>query len=331
MSSVEIRVVLITGITGQDGSYLAEYLQTLTSASLTYRIIGISRQNGKTVKAKNVEYEYGDIQDVGFVTSLIRKWQPREMYHLAGQSSRVRSIEAPCETILNTGYATCVLLEAIKGYSPHTRFFHASSSEIYGLPTHSPQNESLPPPHPLSPYAVAKMTGHYFLQYYRETYGIFGVSGILYNHESPRRNDEFVTQKIAKGIAAILAKKATFIELGNLDAQRDWGHAKDFVRAMHASLQTEKPQDYVIATGKAHSVRDFCEIGFASVGLDYKDYVRGKNTACLRQNDFCDLIGDSTRAATVLKWKPQITFTELVQEMVTSARQEQHEEEKKMD
>ena len=308
------KTAIITGITGQDAYFLSEYL-----LALGYQVIGVSRAKSEAEINDRIQIEYGDIADdnTKWIKGLIAKWQPHEMYHLGGQSSKGRAIAEPCETILNTGYTTCVLLQAIREASPATRFFHASSSEIFGNPTESPQTETTVP-HPLSPYAVAKMTGHHFLQYYREAYGIFAVSGILYNHESPRRRAEFVTKKIADAVASIVMGEQHTLHLGDLEARRDWGHAKDFVRAMHAALQVETPQDYIIATGTTHSVRDFCEIAFQSQGLNYRNHVVSGTPACLRSGDFHHLVGDTSRANRVLKWTPLYSFADMVNEMVSA-------------
>lgn len=242
--------------------------------------------------------------------------EPDEIYNLAAQSFVKTSFDQPLLTGEVTGLGVTRLLESMRNLAPKARFYQASTSEMFG--GHPPPQGDKTPFYPRSPYGVAKLYAHWMVQNYREAYGLFACSGILFNHESPRRGHEFVTQKIARGAAAIKLGLSSSLKLGNLDAKRDWGHAKDFVQAMWLMLQQEKPDDYVVATGEAHSVKEFVEIAFGHVGLDWQKYVV-VDSAFLRPSEVDYLLGDSTKAREKLGWKPKISFQEMVVEMVDYA------------
>jgi len=310
---------LITGITGQDGSYLAEFL-----LGKGYKVYGLKRRTS-VVSTGRIKHLLGDIEfidgDLGDMSSLIeamRKSKPEEVYNLAAQSFVATSFAQPEITGEITGLGVTRILEAISKEVPHAKFYQASSSEMFGL-SKPPQNENSLF-HPRSPYGVAKMYAYWMTINYREREKnpVFGCNGILFNHESPRRGAEFVTQKIAQGVAAIHLKQATELRLGNLDAQRDWGHAKDFVEAMWMMLQQDKPDDYVIATGTAYSVREFCELAFERIGEDYEEFVK-IDPQFYRPTEVDFLLGDCSKAQRQLGWKPKIAFLELVREMVDYA------------
>lgn len=323
-----VRTALITGVTGQDGSYLAEYITSLPD----YRVIGITRSSTKVLSPRfsplimisnpaltdplhpDAEKTWKDI---------LIQYHVDEVYHLASQTCKVKSLSEPLATILNTGYWTCLILEAIRSvvHSTHhpIRFFHASSSEIfgYGLAQH-PQIETSPH-QALSPYAVAKLTSFHAVQFYRHVHNLFAVSGILYNHESPRRGDHFVTSKIVRGVVDILHGKTTSLELGSLEVKRDWSDARDFVRGMHLTLTAPHPADYIFSSGKQHSVAEFCQIAFARVGLNYLDHVRF-NPEWIRPNELTQIVGDPS-LLTDLAWSPQYSFEQMIHHMVDQALQ----------
>ena len=264
---------IVTGITGQDGSYLAELL-----LKKGYRVVGVARRSS-TVNTERIRHllddilvVQGDLQDQGSLLSLLEEYKPDEVYNLAAQSFVPTSWNQPALTGDVTALGVTRMLEAIRFVNPKIRFYQASSSEMFGKVQEVPQRESTPF-YPRSPYGAAKMYGHWITVNYRESFNIFAVSGILFNHESPRRGLEFVTRKISDGAARIKLGLAKELRLGNLDAQRDWGFAGDYVEAMWLMLQQETPDNYVIGTGETHSVREFCEIAFSHLGLDYKDYV----------------------------------------------------------
>jgi len=306
---------LITGITGQDGSYLAELL-----LSKGYRVIGVARRSS-TVTYERIEHlldditvVQGDLHDQGSLLSLLEEYQPSEVYNLAAQSFVPTSWNQPALTGEITALGVTRILEAIRFVNPKIRFYQASSSEMFGRVLEVPQREETPF-YPRSPYGVAKVYGHWITVNYRESFGMFASSGILFNHESPRRGLEFVTRKITDGVAKIKLGRAKEIRLGNLEAQRDWGFAGDYVEAMWRMLQQDQPDSYVIGMGETHSVREFCEIAFGHVGLDYKDHVI-QDERFYRPAEVDLLISDPTKARTKLGWEPSVTFKELVTMMV---------------
>ncbi len=310
-----IRKALITGVTGQDGSYLAEHLLTKG-----YRVYGMVRRSSTENFERinhimdRIELIQGDLLDQLSLINLIRKVKPREIYNLAAQSFVPTSFEQPVLTGEFTGLGVTKLLEAIRLVDRNIHFYQASSSEMFGHVDRSPQNEKTPLK-PWNPYGAAKAYGHWMCQIYREGYKIFAVSGILFNHESPRRGKEFVSRRISYGVAKIKLGLAKTLVLGNLKAKRDWGFAGDYVKAMWLMLQQKKADDHVIATGRAHSVEDFARIAFQHVGLSWKDYVR-IDSRLVRPTELHILCGDSSKAKRALGWKPKMTFEELVRYMV---------------
>ena len=310
------KSALITGITGQDGSYLAEFL-----LGKGYKVYGLTRrtstQNYERIKhiEDKIELIPGDLLDQQSLTAAIEKSDPDEIYNLAAQSFVQTSWSQPVLTGEFTALGATRMLEALRQIKPKAKFYQASSSEMFGMAKESPQNENTPF-HPRSPYGVAKVYGHWITINYRESYDLFCVSGILFNHESPRRGLEFVTRKISHGIARIHLGQSDHIVLGNLNAKRDWGFAGDYVRAMWLMLQEGKPQDFVVATGQNHSVSEFAKEAFSVVGIDnWEKYVKvSKELFRPAEVDF--LVGDATRAKKILGWQPQTSFKELVKMMV---------------
>jgi GDPmannose 4,6-dehydratase len=315
-----MKRALITGITGQDGSYLAELLLSkgyevhglirLASTSNTHRIEHISQDpdGGARFVLHN-----GDLINPGQLANLLDVVQPDEVYHLAAQSHVKVSFEMPEYTGDITGLGTTRILEAIRRSGGTTRFYQASTSEMFG-DSPAPQNEDTPF-RPRSPYAAAKVYAHWMLVTYRESYGLFAASGIMFNHESPRRGEAFVTRKITRALASILAGKSHRLALGNLEASRDWGYAPDYVEAMWLMLQQDRPQDYVVGTGETHSVRDFLDEAFEYVGRDWRDYV-ATDPQYMRPLEVPMLVADSSKAKRELGWQPRIGFKELVRVMV---------------
>jgi GDPmannose 4,6-dehydratase len=308
---------LITGITGQDGSYLAELL-----LGKGYRVIGVARRSS-TVTSERIKHildditvVQGDLQDQGSLLSLLEEHKPSEVYNLAAQSFVPTSWSQPALTGDVTAIGVTRLLEAIRFVDPKIRFYQASSSEMFGKVMEVPQSETTPF-YPRSPYGVAKMYGHWITINYRESFNIFATSGILFNHESPRRGLEFVTRKITDAVARIKLGMAKELRLGNLESQRDWGFAGDYVEAMWLMLQQDHPDNFVIGTGETHAVREFCEIAFSRVDLDYKDYVV-QDEKFYRPAEVDLLISDPSRARAILKWEPAVSFNELVTMMVDS-------------
>lgn len=306
---------LITGITGQDGSYLAEFL-----LEKGYEVIGMVRRTS-TVNFSRIQHIQdkitlvsGDLLDQGSLIAILRDYQPDEVYNLAAQSFVPTSWEQPVFTGEVTALGVTRMLEAIRTVDPSIRFYQASSSEMFGKVREVPQNE-LTPFYPRSPYGVAKIYGHWITVNYRESFGIYAVSGILFNHESPRRGLEFVTRKVSYGVAQIKLGLAKELRLGNLDARRDWGFAGDYVRAMWLMLQQPAPDDYVVGTGETHSVRELCEIAFAHVGLNWRDYVV-QDPRYMRPAEVDLLVADPSKARQVLGWEPTVSFKELVKIMV---------------
>ena len=314
---------LITGITGQDGSYLAELL-----LEKGYEVHGVVRRSS-TMNRSRIDHlehahpshldaarfvlHYGDMTDSGGLNRLVMTVEPDEIYNLAAQSQVHISFDQPEYTGNTDGLGTTRLLEAIRATGRPTRFYQASTSEMFGL-TPPPQNEQTPF-HPRSPYGVAKVYAHWMTVNFREAYGMFACSGILFNHESPRRGENFVTRKVTRGVAAILAGRTLRLRLGNLDSKRDWGHARDYVEAMWLMLQQDAPDDYVIATGRQWSIRQLVELAFGLVGLDWQKYVE-VDQAYFRPAEVPDLRGDPSKAQAKLGWRPKIAFEELIREML---------------
>ena len=324
--SMEKKRALITGITGQDGSYLTELL-----LSKGYEVHGIVRRSssfnrgridhhfsaeahGEGTTAVPLKLHYADLTDGSSLRHVMEKVVPHEVYNLAAQSHVQVSFEVPEFTGEATGLGTLRILEAIRELDLSVRFYQAGSSEMFGKVVEIPQKETTPF-YPRSPYGVAKLYSHWISVNYREAYGMYNVNGILFNHESPRRSENFVTRKITLGVAAIKLGLQKHLALGNLDAKRDWGYAKDYVEAMWLMLQQDKPDDYVVATGETHSVREFCEEAFSYVGLDYKDFVR-IDKRYMRPAEVDILIGDASKAKRILNWEPKTKFKELARLMV---------------
>jgi len=308
---------LITGITGQDGSYLAELL-----LSKGYRVIGVARRSS-TVTYERIEHlldrmtlVQGDLHDQGSLLTLLEEYQPTEVYNLAAQSFVPTSWNQPALTGDITALGVTRILEAIRFVSPRIRFYQASSSEMFGKVLEVPQTEATPF-YPRSPYGVAKVYGHWITVNYRESFDMFAASGILFNHESPRRGLEFVTRKISDGVARIKLGLAKELRLGNLEAQRDWGFAGDYVEAMWRMLQHDKPDSFVIGMGETHSVREFCEVAFGHADLDYKEFVV-QDERFYRPAEVDLLISDPSKARSTLGWEPAVSFKELVNMMVDS-------------
>ena len=306
---------LITGITGQDGSYLAEFL-----LERDYEVIGMVRRSS-TVNFERISHIQdkvtlapGDLLDEVSMIEILRTYRPEEVYNLAAQSFVQTSFGQPVLTGETTALGVTRVLDAIRLVDPEIRFYQASSSEMFGKVHEVPQSESTPF-HPRSPYGVAKVYGHWITVNYRESYGLHGTSGILFNHESPRRGLEFVTRKITHGVAQIHLGRETELRLGNLDAKRDWGFAGDYVDAMWRMLQQDTPEDFVICTGETHSVREFCEVAFNHVGRDWQEHVT-IDERFMRPAEVELLVGDPTKAQTDLGWKATTTFDELVTSMV---------------
>jgi GDPmannose 4,6-dehydratase len=313
---------LITGITGQDGSYLAELL-----LSRGYEVHGmVRRSSSENFERINhfrdrVKLHQGDLLDQYSLSLLLEQAQPDEVYNLAAQSFVPTSWSQPVLTGEFTALGVTKVLEAIRHTRPATRFYQASSSEMFGKVREVPQTEATPF-YPRSPYGVAKVYGHHITVNYRESFGLYAVSGILFNHESPRRGLEFVSRKVTDGVARIKTGKAKNLGLGNVGAKRDWGFAGDYVEAMWLMLQQPEPEDYVIATNETHTVRDLCEIAFAHVGLDWKEHVI-QDQAFVRPAEVDMLIGNPAKAQTKLRWKPKVSFRQLV-EMMVDADMERH-------
>ena len=312
---------LITGITGQDGSYLAEHL-----LAHGYEVHGLVRR----VALENPEHRFrrlahvldrvqlhaANIESYPSLFHVVSRHEFDECYHLGAQSFVAESFADGFSTMDMNVSGAHYMLAALQQLQPKCRFYFAGSSEMFGRVSESPQNERTPF-HPRSAYGISKVAGHYLTLNYRESYGMFACSGILFNHESPRRSHEFVTRKVSSTVARIKRGLATEVRLGNLDAVRDWGHARDYVRAMHLMLQQDQPDDYVIATGELHSVRELCEIAFAAADLDYRDHVV-TDERLYRPPEALPLLGDASKAQRVLGWTPTVRFEELVREMVAA-------------
>ncbi|WP_243297597.1 GDP-mannose 4,6-dehydratase [Bacillus litorisediminis] len=310
-----MKTALITGITGQDGSYLAEFL-----LDKGYKVYGLRRrtatENDSNIKHIKHEIEFisGDLSDLSSLIEAVKIAQPDEVYNLAAQSFVADSWMQPIFTGQVTALGVTNMLEAVRQVKLESRFYQASSSEMFGKVVETPQNETTPF-YPRSPYGVAKVYGHWITVNYRESFDMYACSGILFNHESPRRGFEFVTRKITDGVAKIKLGLQNELRLGNLEAKRDWGFAGDYVKAMWLMLQQEVPDDYVIATGETHTVKDFIEIAFQYVGLDWRNHVV-QDPKFIRPAEVDLLIGDSTKAKDKLGWQPTVSFEQLVQMMV---------------
>jgi GDPmannose 4,6-dehydratase len=309
------RTAVITGITGQDGSYLAELL-----LEKGYRVVGMVRrastENFERLAAirDRIELWQADLLDQLSLIELLRAVEPDEVYNLAAMSFVPTSWQQPVLTAEFDATGVTRLLEALRLVAPAARFYQASSSEMFGRVRETPQTETTPF-YPRSPYGVAKVYGHFITVNYRESYGLFACSGILFNHESPRRGREFVTRKVSDGVARIKLGLARELRLGNLEARRDWGYAGDYVEAMWRMLQQPAPDDYVVATGESHSVRELVEVAFGSVGLDWRDHVR-EDPSLLRPAEVERLVGDAGKARRALGWAPRVSFRELIDMMV---------------
>ena len=312
-----MKTALITGITGQDGPYLAELL--LSKGYKVYGLVSrLSTPNMDNIKHiyDEIEIVSGDLLDQGSLTDAIKNSKPDEIYNLAAQSFVKASWDQPVLTGEFTALGVTRMLEAIRAVNPKIKFYQASSSEMFGKVTETPQRETTRF-YPRSPYGVAKVYGHYITLNYRESYGIFACSGILFNHESPRRGIEFVTRKITNAVARIHLGKQDKLELGSLEPKRDWGFSGDYAEAMWLMLQQEKPDDYVIATGENHSVREFVKEAFKVIGIeDWKKYVVANKEKYMRPAEVDYLIGDASKAKKVLGWVPKTSFKELVKIMV---------------
>lgn len=315
---------LITGITGMDGSYLSEWL-----LSKDYELYGIMRRKSNYESElgnvahleKFINFEYGDLTDQSSLESIIMRCKPHEIYHLGAQSQVRISFDLPQLTMQVNVLGTLNLLEAVRKHSPFSRIYNAATSEMFGnsyeidpINNTRYQNETTKMT-PVSPYGTSKLAAYNLCKNYRDSYGMFISSGILFNHESSRRGGNFVTMKIVNGVRDIKDNKSDTIELGNLDAIRDWGHAKDYVYGMYLMLQHTVPDDFVLATGIGHSVRDFCKIAFSEFGLDYNKYIV-QNPKFFRPNELEYLVGDSRKATTILNWKPVYSFESLIKDMI---------------
>ncbi|OVE76870.1 GDP-mannose 4,6-dehydratase [bacterium F11] len=306
---------LLTGITGQDGSYLAELL-----ISKGYEVHGLIRKGGESNLARiehirdHLKLHQIDLNESESVRSLIEKVNPNEIYNLVGQSFVPASWSNPIATGELTAMLVVRMLDAIREVNNKIKFYQASSSEMFGKAVVSPQNETTPF-NPRTPYGISKLYGHFITKNYRENYGIFAVSGILYNHESPRRSQEFVSRKITSSVVKIKTGKMKKLQMGNIDARRDWGYAKDYVEAMWLMLQRKEAEDFVIATGECHCVKDWLDLAFKKVGLDYQEFVE-VNKQFWRPEEDVPLIGDISKAINELPWKPKTTFEDLVSLMV---------------
>ncbi|PYS65336.1 MAG: GDP-mannose 4,6-dehydratase [Acidobacteria bacterium] len=314
------KKALITGLTGQDGSYLAEHL-----LSLGYEVHGLVRRvaledpgrrfNRIEHLLDQITLHAASLESYPSIFHIFSRHQFDECYHLAAQSFVGESFADGFSTMNTNINGTHYMLAGLRELQPQCKFYFAGSSEMFGKVREVPQKETTPF-HPRSPYGISKVAGFDLTRNYREAYGMFCVSGIFFNHESPRRGFEFVTRKITSAVAHIHQGLASELRVGNLEARRDWGHAKDYVRAMHLMVQREEPEDLVVASGESHSVREFCELAFAEVGLDYRDYVI-QDEKFYRPAEVEHLIGDSSKAREALGWEPQYTFQELVKEMVS--------------
>ena len=315
------KKALITGISGQDGSYLAEYLLTLG-----YEVHGIIRRHSvaenQDYRLRHIENKinthYGDMLDVPSLTRIVSEVMPDEIYNLGAMSHVRISFDVPSFTIQTNGLGVLNLLEVYKAIVPSARFYQASSSEMFGNSVDEDGLQRLTTPmNPVSPYGCAKLMAYNLVRHYRHAYGLHACNGILFNHESPRRGSNFVTNKVVKTAVEIKKGLRDKLELGNLDSYRDWGHSRDYVRAMHMIVNHETPEEWIVATGKTHSVGDLCEYVFSTLGMDYRDYVV-QNSKYMRLEELKYLKGESQRTRDVLGWKPEYTFESMLEEMIQS-------------
>ena len=312
-----MKKALITGINGQDGSYLSELL-----INKNYQVHGILRRHSVAenqdirIKNLNVKTYYGDLTDEISLLKILQKVKPDEIYNLAAMSHVGISNEIPLFTIKTNSLAVMNLLEMTKEVCPNSKLYQASSSEMFGNSIDKDGFQRLSTPmYPVSPYGCSKVMAYNLVRYYREAYNKYYCNGILFNHESPRRGSNFVTNKIIKSIVMIKKNKLKKLELGNLDSKRDWGHSKDYVRAMHLMMNYKKPDDWIVSTGETRSIRDFCKYAFNLVGLNYKDFVK-QNKKFIRPLELKYLKGDSSKIRKKLKWKPEYTFESMIEEMI---------------
>ena len=312
-----MKRAIITGITGQDGSYLAEFL-----LEKGYKVFGLKRRtsslnygNSKHLIGE-IEFLSADMEDLPSLINSVKTAKPDEVYNLAAQSFVQASWDQPILTSMVDGLGVTYMLEAIKTARPDARFYQASTSEMFGKVQEMPQKETTPF-YPRSPYAVAKLYGHWITINYRESYDMYACSGILFNHESPRRGLEFVTRKVTNAVARIKLGLQDSVSLGNLDSKRDWGFAGDYVKAMWLMLNQEEPDDFVISTGETHTIREMCEVAFCHVGLDYEDYVK-IDPKFFRPAEVEVLLGNPEKAKKKLGWEPEVTFKQLIEMMVDS-------------
>jgi len=322
-----VKKALITGINGQDGSYLSEYL-----LSLGYEVHGIVRrhsvaenQNYRLAKndiAKEVKSYYGDLLDYPSLVRIFTEVMPDEIYNLGAMSHVRISFDMPAYTIQTNALGVLNMLEIYKTLCPYAKFYQASSSEMFGNSVDDDGVQRLTTPmNPVSPYGCSKVLGYNLVRHYRHAYGLHACNGILFNHESPRRGSNFVTNKVIKTAVSIKKGLATQLELGNMDSSRDWGHSKDYVRAMHMIVNHKIPDDFIISTGESHSVRELCEVVFNKLGMDYKEFVV-QNPKYMRPEELRYLKGDSTKSREVLGWRPEYTFDTMIDEMIERWEQE---------
>jgi len=313
------KKALITGISGQDGSYLAEYL-----IGKGYEVHGLVRRHSvaenQDFRLRNIRDKihthYGDLLDVPSLIRVVTEIKPDEIYNLGAMSHVRISFDMPSFTIQTNGLGVLNLLEVYRNFAPNAKFYQASSSEMFGNSVDEDGVQRLTTPmNPVSPYGCAKLLAYNLVRHYRNAYGLHACNGILFNHESPRRGSNFVTNKVVKAAVEIYKGKRSKLELGNLDSYRDWGHSKDYVRAMHMIINHEKPEEFIVSTGETHSVRDLCEIVFNKLGMDYRDYVV-QNPKYMRPEELKYLKGDSSKARKTLGWKPDYTFETMLEEMI---------------
>jgi GDPmannose 4,6-dehydratase len=314
-----MKRALITGISGQDGSYLSEYLLSLGyEVHGTIRRSSVAENQDSRIKhlSDKVHTHYADMMDIPSLTRIINLIKPDEIYNLAAMSHVRISFDIPAFTIETNGMGVLNMLEVYRMFAPDAKFYQASSSEMFGNSVDNDGVQRLATPmNPVSPYGCAKLLGYNLVRHYRHAYGLHACNGILFNHESPRRGSNFVTNKVVKSAVEIKKGLRSQLELGNLDSFRDWGHSKDYVRAMHMIINHETPDEFIVATGKTHSVRDLCEYVFSRLEMDYKDFVV-QNPKYMRPQELKYLKGDSTKAREILGWRPEYTFETLMDDMI---------------